>query len=146
MSAEVLPLNDIEQSNYLQWNWLGRDLQLENGDIVFGPDGDILSHTDPIQSFSSLLKYKSQVAGSLVQDSFPHRIHTAISAAVNAMRTDPRVRSVKILNGKWRVSDTTTTPEQEDMRFYIIIVRIVLESGDILDNLSLPVRYDGASQ
>lgn len=133
-------LDALALADYLNWAWLGLDIRLVNGDLEFGPDGDFLLHDQPIESFADCMKYVSQVAGNLSPSAQPYKIHNVIKAGVNAIAADPRVKSVKILGGEWRVVDDTVRPTQIDTRFYVVRVKIVLISGDVINNLVLPVR------
>lgn len=138
MSVDRANLTDAD---FLNWSWLGLDLKLITGDLDFGSDGDLLAHTQPIESFADVLKYKSQVAADRVANAQPYRIHNVIRAATNAIVNDPRVKSVKIEKGEWRVIDATVVPNVIDVRFYTVTVTVTLATGDVINNLVLPVFY-----
>ena len=132
-SEALMEVEDL--TDYKGFEWLGYDLVIENGDFVFGADGDLKSHDNPLVSFSEVLKHKSQVAGNLVHDVFPRRIPVAIRAAANAIAADPRVAGVRILGGAWRQDENN----QADIRYYVVRLALTLASGDTINNLVLPV-------
>lgn len=141
-TTTVQTLDDIAAARFLRWDYLGRDIRLVDGDLAFGGDGDLLAHAEPVISFGEVLRYKSQVAASLVPDSIPSRIHIAIRAAINAILDDPRVKSVKIMGGDWRVVNDGVEPPVTDTKFYVANVSVGLTSGDTIENLVLPVRFE----
>lgn len=134
-------LDDQIRFAFAGYEWLGYDLKLVDGDLAFGDNGDLLVHTNPVESFVALLQHKANVAGNLVLDTRnPAR---AMRAAVRAIEADPRVQSVRVNQIDWDdlYPDDLTNPTK-NYRVLVATCNIQLVSGDLLNNFVLPISFE----
>lgn len=134
-------LDDQVRYAFAGYEWLGYDIKLVDGDLSFGTNGDLLIHTNPVESFVALLQYRANVAGNAVLDT--RNPAKAMRAALAAIETDPRVQRVVTKKIDWDdLYPNDPTSDTKNYRVLVATVTIQLVTGDVMDNFVLPISFE----